>query len=337
MKIAITGGGTGGHLSIARALALSAKKLGIDCIYIGSTSGQDMAWFEKEDFFSHKYFLESKGVVNQRGFKKIISFLKILKLSIKARKILNEHKIKDVFSVGGYSSAPASFAALFSNKNLFIHEQNSKKGFLNSLLKPFCKIFFSSFEKEFCPYPVEDIFFDKARTRLKLESIIFLGGSQGAKFINDLALKLAKSLDERGIKIIHQCGKKDYQRCKKEYESLAIKVDLFDFDKNIHEKIQKADLAIARAGAGTLFELCANNLPSIFIPYPHASKNHQYFNAKFLEDKKLCQLFTQDELKDEKKILTSIFSINLELISDSLKEIISKNGSDFIIKKALKA
>ena len=134
---------------------------------------------------------------------------------------------------------------------------------------------------------------------------------------------------------MHQCGKNEYERCKKEYENLGIKADLFDFDKNLYERVAKADLAIARAGAGTLFELCANNLPSIFIPYPYASKNHQYFNAKFLQDKALCQIFSQDELKDEKLILNSIFSINLELISSGLKEILEKNGSDFIVKKAL--
>ena len=184
-------------------------------------------------------------------------------------------------------------------------------------------------------YPVNEVFFDTARTRKKLENIIFLGGSQGAKFINDLALKLAKSLDEKGVKIVHQCGKNEHERCKKEYESLGVKVELFDFDKNLYERVAKADLAIARAGAGTLFELCANNLPSIFIPYPFAAKNHQYFNAKFLQDKALCQIFTQDELKDEKLILNSIFSINLELISSGLKEILEKNGSDFIVKKAL--
>lgn len=335
MIIAITGGGTGGHLSIAKALALSAAKFDIECIYIGSNFGQDRAWFEHSKLFSHTYFLDSKGVVNQKGFKKILSFLQILKASLKARKILNKHKVKAIFSVGGYSSAPASFATFFSNKNLFIHEQNSKKGFLNSLLKPFCKEFFSSFEKTFCSYPVNEVFFDTARTRKKLESIIFLGGSQGAKFINDLALKLAKSLDEKGVKIVHQCGKNEYERCKKEYENLGIKADLFDFDKNLYERVAKADLAIARAGAGTLFELCANNLPSIFIPYPFAAKNHQYFNAKFLQDKALCQIFTQDELKDEKLILNSIFSMNLEIISSGLKEILEKNGADFIIKKAL--
>ncbi|WP_300703769.1 UDP-N-acetylglucosamine--N-acetylmuramyl-(pentapeptide) pyrophosphoryl-undecaprenol N-acetylglucosamine transferase [uncultured Campylobacter sp.] len=336
MIIAITGGGTGGHLSIAKSLAISANKLGIECIYIGSTSGQDMAWFEKEKLFSHKYFLESTGVVNQKGLKKILSFLNILKLSIKAKKILNKHEIKDVFSVGGYSAAAASFATIFSNKNLFIHEQNSKKGFLNSLLKPFCKEFFSSFEETFCSYPVNENFFKKARIRKELKTVIFLGGSQGAKFINDLALKIATKLDEKGVKIIHQCGKNEYERCKAYYENLGIEVDLFDFHKQLDEKITQADLAIARAGASSLFELCANNLPCIFIPYPYASKNHQYFNAKFLLDKALCQIFTQDELQDEKKLLNSIFLVNLELISSGLKDIIKEDGADFIIKKALK-
>ncbi len=76
----------------------------------------------------------------------------------------------------------------------------------------------------------------------------------------------------------------------KHYQSLNIQADIFDFSLNLEEKMKNADLAISRAGASTLFELCANTLPTIFIPYPYAAKNHQYFNAKFLQDQALCQI-----------------------------------------------
>lgn len=82
---------------------------------------------------------------------------------------------------------------------LFIHEQNSKSGSLNKLLKPFAKQFYSAFEKEIVPYPVADKFFEKARIRKELKNIIFLGGSQGAKFINDLALNLAPELQKKAL------------------------------------------------------------------------------------------------------------------------------------------
>ncbi|WP_325099630.1 undecaprenyldiphospho-muramoylpentapeptide beta-N-acetylglucosaminyltransferase [Campylobacter sp. TTU_617] len=330
MMIAITGGGTGGHLNIAKCLLQSAKKQNIECIYIGSTYGQDKLWFENELGFKAKYFLDSRGVVNQKKIAKIKSLFKILQLSFKCREIFKKHQIKAVFSVGGYSSAPASFGAIINHIPLFIHEQNSEKGALNSLLKPFSKAFFSAFEPIFCSYPVNEIFFKTARIRKELKTIIFLGGSQGASFINALALKLAPKLSKKNIKIIHQCGEKEFDFYQKAYEKLNIKVDIFAFDKNIYTKIQEADLAISRSGASTLFELCANNIPTIFIPYPYAAKNHQFFNAKFLKDKNLCEVFLQSNLNED-RLLQTILILNLEQISTGLINILKPNGADELI------
>ncbi|EAH7571433.1 TPA: undecaprenyldiphospho-muramoylpentapeptide beta-N-acetylglucosaminyltransferase [Campylobacter jejuni] len=334
MTIALTGGGTGGHLAIVRCLLESAIKKNIECVYIGSQNGQDKAWFENEVRFKENFFLSSKGVVNQSKFDKISSLLHTLKLSKDCREIFKKYHIQAVFSVGGYSAAPASFAALFSHLPLFIHEQNSKSGSLNMLLKPFATKFFSAFEKEISPYPVADKFFDNARIRKELKNIIFLGGSQGAQFINELALNLAPKLQEQNIKIIHQCGKNDFEKCKKHYQSLNIQADIFDFSLNLEEKMKNADLAISRAGASTLFELCANTLPTIFIPYPYAAKNHQYFNAKFLQDQALCQIFTQNSINLD-EFFKSILKLNLENISTRLQNITQKNGADMLIQKAL--
>ncbi|ARJ56846.1 UDP-N-acetylglucosamine--N-acetylmuramyl-(pentapeptide) pyrophosphoryl-undecaprenol N-acetylglucosamine transferase [Campylobacter cuniculorum] len=330
--IALTGGGTGGHLSIVNSLLQSASKQNLECIYIGSENGQDKKWFENQILFKAQYFLNSTGVVNQNKLGKIRALSHILKLAFECKKIFKNHKIKAVFSVGGYSAAPASFGAILANIPLFIHEQNSKKGSLNTLLKPFSKIFFSAFEENFCPYPVDEKFFQNARTRDKLETIIFLGGSQGANFINKLALELAPILHQNKIKIIHQCGKNDLEFCKKNYKNLDIEADVFDFSKNLESKMQKADLAVSRAGASTLFELCANELPSIFIPYPYATKNHQFFNAKFLEDKNLCKIFTEKDF-NKALFLESIFKLDLKFISQNLKGQVSPNAADFMLKR----
>ncbi|AXP08465.1 undecaprenyldiphospho-muramoylpentapeptide beta-N-acetylglucosaminyltransferase [Campylobacter hepaticus] len=334
MTIVLTGGGTGGHLNIVRCLLQSAIKKNINCIYIGSQNGQDKAWFENESAFKEKFFLNSCGVVNQNKISQIYSLIHILKLSQDCKKIFKSNNIKAVFSVGGYSAAPASFAALFSHLPLFIHEQNSKSGSLNLLLKPFAKKFFSAFEKEFTPYPIADKFFNYARIRKEIKNIIFLGGSQGAQFINDLALNLAPKLQKQNINIIHQCGKNDFEKCQKKYQSLNIQADLFDFTPNLEKKMQQADLAISRSGASTLFELCANNLPAIFIPYPYAAKNHQYFNAKFLQDQALCKIFTQNNINLD-ILFQTILNLNLEDISTRLKNIAQKNGAELLLNKAL--
>ena len=333
MNIAITGGGTGGHLKIAKVIKNELNKKGIKPIYIGSTIGQDKDWFLEDEGFEAKYFLNSKGVVNKKGIDKINSLINIAKLSFKAKKILKKHNIDKVFSVGGFSAAPASFAAVISNKKLYIHEQNAHIGSLNKLLKPFSKKFFNTFLYNH-PYPVDNIFFENAKIRKEIKTIIFLGGSQGASFINDLALNLAPILQKKGIDIIHQCGKRDYEKVKNFYKQNNINAKYFDFDKNLASKISKADLAISRAGASTLFELVANQLPAIYIPYPYAAGDHQYYNAKFLADKNASFVYRQNEIS-LKKIL-EILNLNMEEYSKNLATINQKNGAKYIIDEILK-
>ena len=120
-KIAITGGGTGGHLKIAKMLKDELNERGIKPIFIGSTNGQDRAWFENDNGFSKKYFLNSRGVFGKNIFDKIFSLLNILLLSVKTVFLLKKEKIDKVFLVGGYSGAPASIASLLLKKKLFIH------------------------------------------------------------------------------------------------------------------------------------------------------------------------------------------------------------------------
>ena len=325
--IAITGGGTGGHLAIAKAIKNELSKRGIPTIYIGSTYGQDKDWFENSEIPT--YFLNSSGVVNKRGVKKVASLTNILKLSFEAKKILKEHKIKKVFSVGGFSAAPASFASLLSGIPLYIHEQNANIGTLNRILKPFSKKFFNTFLYN-DPYPINEIFFETARLRTEIETIIFLGGSQGAKQINDLAMEVAKELP---YKIIHQTGKRDFERVKKFYQENGIEADVFPFDKKLYKKIEQADLAVSRAGASTLFELSANLLPTIYIPYPYAAGDHQFFNAKFLEEKE-AGIVRRNLNKQE--FFEILENIEIEKISNNLK-FLKRGGAEKIVDKILES
>ncbi len=112
-------------------------------------------------------------------------------------------------------------------------------------------------------------------------------------------MKIAPKLIKNGINIIHQTGKNDYSTCKEYYEKNSLHVECFAFSKSILQSLEKADFAVSRAGASTLWELSANALPALFIPYPYAAKNHQYFNAKEIVDKDAALLKTQDELNEK--------------------------------------
>jgi len=332
MSIIMTGGGTGGHLAIVRAVKEELRDKDINLIYIGSTKGQDKQWFENDKDFEARYFLNSKGVVNQKGLGKLASLWTMAKSVLEARKLLKKHNAKVVLSVGGFSAAPTAFAALSMRIPLVIHEQNASMGSLNKLLKPYAKEFISSYDDNSTqtPYPIKDIYFQTARVREDVKTIIFLGGSQGAKAINELALELAPTLKQKGISIIHQAGDRNIQDVQNSYKQLGIEAEVFGFSTKLPSYIAQADFAIARAGASTLWELSANGLPALYIPYPYAASDHQYYNAKFLVDQNLAWLMREDKL-DSKKI-EDILSNDIKEVSQKLINSINPNGAKEISK-----
>lgn len=336
--IVITGGGTGGHLKIADVFIDEFVKRGFEVIYIGSTSGQDIAWFENDKRLKKAIFLTTSGVVNKKGIQKLLSLFNIFKRTYESLLILKKYNVNTVISVGGFSAAPTSFATIFKKDcNLFIHEQNSVIGTLNKKTMKFAKGFYSSFYSNSAikDYPVKEIFFEKRRVRKELKTIAFFGGSQGAVAINNFALNLASRLNQMGIKIIHQTGAKDFSRVKNEYEKLKIDADVFDFTKDITEKMYEADFCVSRAGASTLFELCANNLPTFFVPFKYAASNHQYYNAKALLEKNLCFLENEDDLNID-KFFEILDKVELEKISIGLREFIKPNATEKIVDDILK-
>lgn len=318
MKLCITGGGTGGHLVIAAALLEAAAKEGHECIFIGSTHGQDKKYFEQNSAFTHVYFLETTGVVNQRGLGKIKALTKIFKAFLKSRTLLKKHNIDAIYSVGGFSAAPAAFASLSTSVPLYIHEQNAVTGKLNALLKPYAKSFISAYDENSSVqgYPIKEIFYKKSRVREELKTIIFLGGSHGARAINDLALSVAQELSKRSIKIIHQAGEADFERVQKQYEKLDLKVELYAFTKELDTLITQADLAVSRAGASTLWELTANGCPAFYVPYPYAAGDHQFHNASFIVQNEMG--WCERENSDLKTHLLKILNEKLNEKSEKL-------------------
>jgi len=328
MSIIMTGGGTGGHLAIIKAvkeaLVLSASE---ELIYVGSTKGQDKQWFTNDEDFSEKYFLKTRGVVNQGALGKVKSLFMLLKATLKSISILRYHKAKVVFCVGGFSAAPMAFASKLTGTPLVIHEQNAAIGSLNKLLRPYAKYFISSYldESPIKAYPIKQIFFDNAHLRSKVNTVIFLGGSQGAKAINNLALDMALKLKEKDIYIIHQAGEKSIDEVKKAYESIGVEAEVFGFTDRLAEYMNRADFAIARSGASTLWELSATAIPTLYIPYPYAAKDHQFYNAQFLVKKNLAWIMREDEIDIEK--IFNILDIDLSSKSKGLIDIVEKSGS----------
>jgi UDP-N-acetylglucosamine--N-acetylmuramyl-(pentapeptide) pyrophosphoryl-undecaprenol N-acetylglucosamine transferase len=332
VNIVFTGGGTGGHLVIALSLAQIARERGHRVMFIGSTSGQDCQWFGNSTLFDEVHFLETTGVVNKSGFGKLGALWKVFKAFLSSRELIGGFSADAVVSVGGFSAAPAALAAVISKIPLYIHEQNAVTGKLNKLLRPYAKRFYSSYEEgeNHCDYPVNPLYFERARIRDRVKTVIFLGGSQGAKFINDLALEIAPWLNSGGIHIIHQCGLKEEERVKETYRTLGIEAEVYGFTTQIPELCEKSDFAISRSGASTLWELCAAKIPAFFIPYPHAAADHQYYNARYIIDHGAgwCERQSDDlVLKLQEAILSDIRSK-----SERLGYLIAPNGALHIIE-----
>ena len=325
MSIVMTGGGTGGHLAIIKAV--KEELLDKNLIYIGSEKGQDRAWFEDDEQFSKKVFLNTQGVVNQGLFGKIKSLFMLSKATLQARKVLKESKAKVVFCVGGFSAAPTSLASKILRIPLVIHEQNASIGSLNKLLRPYANTFISSYEEDspIHAYPVKKEFFEKSRIRDEIKTVIFLGGSQGAMAINRLALDLAQILKEKNIDIIHQAGEKNIDEIKQSYRDLGIEAEVFGFTNELSTYMQRADFAIARAGASTLWELSAIACPTLFIPYPYAAGEHQYYNAKFLVEQDVAWLKREDEI-DVSSVI-KILGTSMRAKSEKLQKIIEQDGA----------
>ena len=329
--VVVTGGGTGGHLSVARSFIDEFYTRGYRVIFIGSLKGQDKQWFENYPHLYKSYFLDTKGVVNQKIIGRFISLYMIFKAVLISRKIMKKNDVTKVISVGGFSAAAASFAAIVTKTDFYIHEQNSIVGRLNKLTSKYAKEVFSSYleSSKIKDYPINSKFFEYSHIRTEVKTVIFLGGSQGASAINNFAIKIAPKLSAKGIRIIHQTGKNDFSKIKSEYEDLNIEADVFDFSKELIDKMNQADFAVSRSGASTLWELVALGIPTFFIPYPYAAANHQYHNAKYLMENNLCFLQTETDL-DENYFFDCLES-DIEIKSKKLIKTIHKDAVKNIV------
>lgn len=333
MNLVFTGGGTGGHLVIALSLAEAAKQRGHRVMFIGSQSGQDRQWFGESSLFEQTHFLDTTGVVNKKGLGKIGALWKILKAVVISKNLISDFKADAVVSVGGFSAAPAALAAVVGKTPLYIHEQNAVTGKLNHLLRPYAKGFYSSYEsgENRCDYPVNPLYFEKVRVRDTIKTVIFLGGSQGAKFINDLALEIAPWLDHGGIHIIHQCGLIEEERVRAAYKEMGINAEVYGFTTEIVDLIARSDFAISRSGASTLWELCAARVPAFFIPYPSAAGDHQYHNARYVIEHGAGWCERQGEGIVEK--LKEAIRSDIKIKSEALEKLIKPDGAKSIIEK----
>ena len=320
----ISGGGTGGHFFPALAFMEFVKDRE-KTLFVGAKRG--IEYKLKDKIPAEKIFLEVypfRGVPLKERLKAIYYFIK----SQKEIKVSGDFKSL-VF--GGYASLPLGIYTIRRRKPLFIHEQNSIPSKTNRLLSKKAEEIFITFEytrKYFknakkVGIPVRKELLQKidkreAKEKLGLdpekETLLILGGSQGALFLNKFALELAKYTT---MQIILISGMKHYDSLK---EFISERFKILPFSLNMNLIYSATDFAISRAGAGTITELSLYGIPTLFIPYPYAADDHQYYNAKEIEELGGGKVIRQEDT-DLKKVLKELSYIvaNREEMSRAIK------------------
>ncbi len=312
--IIITGGGTGGHVFPALAIAKELKKRGYSIEYVGGTKGLENTLVPKEGFPLHT--LSTGAVKNQSFLKRLDTVYQILKGFFWSLKFLGKMKPIAVFGVGGYVCFPMSLASVFRRIPLFLHEQNATAGIANRILSPFTRRVFLGFEqakKDFrlasCLYtgnPLRSEFFEKPFPPISKEKpfLLIMGGSQGAKAINEAMVKIIPQLKDK-FEVLHQTGKNDCEPTQKAYAVAGFtNVTVVPFIEDVVSAYRKASLVICRAGALTLSELMVSHRPAILIPYPRKGQNDQIDNSYYLKSLGVAEVVEQGEKFLERLQLT---------------------------------
>ncbi|MCL4558473.1 MAG: undecaprenyldiphospho-muramoylpentapeptide beta-N-acetylglucosaminyltransferase [Deltaproteobacteria bacterium] len=295
MRLIIAGGGSGGHFFPALAIMneIIKRDKGVEYLYVGSDSGiESVKWPLPE---GNRRLLCVKGFRHKTMAEKLAASFLLAGSLFASNRIIKDFAPDAVLGVGGYASFPVVMAAVMRRVPAAIHEQNSVPGLANRLLSRFVKKAFVSFETSTRYLPAGKsvntglpIRFRPHGHRDRMQgvpaarTILVLGGSRGAHQINGMVMASLKELsDIRGrVAFIHQTGADDYTPVTEAYREFGFDAQVHRFIDDMSAVFEKADIAISRAGASTLFELAAYGIPSILIPYPHAVSDHQTLNAR---------------------------------------------------------
>ncbi|MEL6496082.1 MAG: undecaprenyldiphospho-muramoylpentapeptide beta-N-acetylglucosaminyltransferase [Cyanobacteria bacterium J06623_7] len=303
-RLLIAASGTGGHLFPAIALAQQLPDYEIE--WLGTANRMETS------LVPDTYPLNTIPV---EGFQQKFS-LKTLKIiggffaSIwQTQKLIKEHQIDAVFTTGGYIAAPAILAARMHQKPAIIHESNYIPGKVTKFLSRWCDAVALGFAgtSKYLPQtdtvhvstPVRSQFLTEQPLDLSIPEgaivILVVGGSQGAVAVNKLVRAAAPAWFDLGAYVVHLTGKNDSEAGSLEHPNYIA----LPFSDNMAGLLQRANLAISRAGAGTITELAFTGTPAVLIPYPYAAEDHQTYNAQEYKDAGAGIVYQQDAITVE--------------------------------------
>lgn len=324
LKVMIAGGGTGGHFfsGVAVGEAFHARSSETQIVYVGTRRGIEARVGPKEGLDVR--YIEISGVRGRGFLGRLRALLQVPKAMFQSLSLLRSEDPDIVMGVGGYASGPVVLAAWLTGRCTGIVEQNSVAGTTNRFLGPFVKRIFIAFEAAGVSFPrtkihitgnpiragvVELLTLDSTGTvgigqRLKL---LVVGGSQGARPINEAMMDAVKMLPEdlqERVYITHQTGDADCERVAAAYEESGVQGKVIPFIGAMAEAYRAADVVLCRAGALTVSELSISQRGALLVPYPQAIDNHQERNAEVLVEAGGGEMILQDSLSGEMLVAT---------------------------------
>ena len=356
MNIVIAGGGTGGHLFPALAIARMLRKTlpGARVTFVGTVRGIESKVIPREGYDLR--FIRSEGLVGKSLLNTAKSLLKIPVSIMDSFGILKDIRPDLVIGVGGYSSGPVLLCAKLMGIPTLIHEQNTVPGFANKVLGKFVDTVAVTYHESMKNFPQDRVFLTGNPVReevldgdrekgckafsldRELFTIFVFGGSLGASHINEAvgeALTYLEPLKEK-IQFLHQTGEKDFDFMKELYSAKGFKGTVIPFAHQMADAYSVADLVISRAGATTLAELTACGKAAILVPFPFSAGNHQEVNARKLWDMGAAHLMLDRDLDGKRLFDTIKFLIDdpdalpeMERISRSLG---NRGATDKVIR-----
>lgn len=348
-KVIVSGGGTGGHIFPALSIANALKRLepDIDILFVGAEGKMEMEKVPEAGFQIEG--LPVRGFRRKLTLENIKVLLNLWKSLRKAKKIIQKFRPDVVVGVGGYASGPIGRVAIKAGIPLVLQEQNSYAGVTNKLLakkaRRICVAYEGMdrfFEKEkiiFTGNPVrKDLLKAKELRKEGIEfyglepdrkTVLITGGSLGAGTLNKATLKSLDFFSRReDVQVLWQCGSYYYENLKKELEGkLPSNVKLLAFLKRMDLAYACADVVVARAGAGTISELCLLEKAALLIPSPNVAEDHQTKNAMALVNKEAAVMLKDSEA--EEKLLDMMRRL---LEDDTRRETLQRNIGKLAIR-----
>lgn len=361
LRIIVSGGGTGGHIFPAVSIANAIKELYPDTeiLFIGAEGRMEM---QRVPAAGYKIIgLPVAGFDRKHLLKNISVLIKLFRSQLMARKIIKDFNPHAAVGVGGYASGPTLKMAGMMGIPTLIQEQNSYAGVTNKLLA-------QKAEKICVAYEGMERFFDKDKIILtgnpvrqgllsknisreeairsfglapEKKTILIVGGSLGARTINNCMMQGFDKIKESGVQFIWQTGKiyiNEAKQAVKAYEELPM-LHVTDFISDMAAAYSAADVVISRAGAGSISEFCLLGKPVILVPSPNVAEDHQTKNALALVNKNAA-LYIKDSEATQKLLDTAIEAVHkpdlLKELSSNITKLAIKDSATIIAKEVCK-